>query len=241
MSPAGTATRYEYFVCAGRHEGAPTAASVPCQSTWSRTWSSEYQHLRLMPPAPRSSSASVRREFMAANEQLVAERARQQQRHQQLQAERQKLLQAFYAGALPLELLKTEQAGSAASWRMATDYLQDADDPLYSTSSAPSRRPGAGPGLLPRLLPVRAEAAATVQPGLLQQAGWSLTTRPSRPAGLSPLPRYWRQTCQRARQPGGCGTDLQACHMAGGTTLRRPLTPETNEPPTAYAVRGSSF
>lgn len=90
----------------------------------------EYRSIRIRGGLADELQRQLRREFETAHEELLAERSRQQQRATHLEAERDKLLQAFYAGALPLDLLKREQDRISRELTVAAGYSQAADDRL---------------------------------------------------------------------------------------------------------------
>ena len=68
-----------------------------------------YRLVQLTAEGIEQTAAAVRAEIIDAQDDLHKTRARTQKHITRLEAERKKLLQAHYADAIPLELLKTEQ------------------------------------------------------------------------------------------------------------------------------------
>jgi site-specific DNA recombinase len=104
-------TVYPYFYClgrAGKRTGCTQRAILidgveeAVIEEWARRDLSKAERQDL--------EAFVLEELQIRRREGDAERKRQEHRIQQLHDERQKLLQAHYAGAIPLELLKSEQA-----------------------------------------------------------------------------------------------------------------------------------
>jgi site-specific DNA recombinase len=74
-------------------------------------------------------------EFEAVRQEAEQERTRLLKRQQRLLAERDKLLQAHYAEAIPLDLLKTEQDRIRNSLGQVSDRLSGTDT-QYNTCEA---------------------------------------------------------------------------------------------------------
>jgi site-specific DNA recombinase len=116
--------RYEYFFCVGRQqkrtECTQSAAPLDVVEThveekWRQVRiSSGYR--RLLTPLLRQELTNRRKE--TERDQKVARR-----RIQHLQEQRRKLLEAHYAAAIPLDLLKEEQERIASELRVANDLL----------------------------------------------------------------------------------------------------------------------
>ncbi len=101
---------YPYFVCSGRHQKRTdcTFRAILIE-TVERKVVSHYATQQLEPTVRVALEAGLTEEFQAFDEEVDAERKLLDTRKQQLLAERSKLLQAHYADAIPLDLLKTEQ------------------------------------------------------------------------------------------------------------------------------------
>ncbi|WP_204693292.1 recombinase family protein [Geodermatophilus bullaregiensis] len=233
-------TRYEYFICAGRHERRTDCRqrALPIDVVEDLV-EQEYQTIRLDAAAAAELQRLLRQEFRAANEQLVAERARQQHRREQLQAEREKLLQAFYAGALPLDLLRSEQERISRELAIAAAYLQDADERLQRVL-----------GTLDDALALAQDcyrAYALAEPKLRRQFNQvffakllvfddeSVNRELAEPFRLLLAPEVQRDLRLRSITIA----ELQALSHGWQTTARRPSASRQNEPLTASAVRGS--
>ncbi len=103
-------TVYEYFVCLGRHQKRTTCTkrAMPIDLIEDLV----AQHYRsLVLPAARVAEVIQAVEDFLSHHQVDGEIEQRQQtaRIEQLNAERLKLLQAHYADAIPLDLLRTEQ------------------------------------------------------------------------------------------------------------------------------------
>jgi site-specific DNA recombinase len=101
---------YPYFVCAGRHSKRTTSErrAVPIDYV---EWLIEehYRTVQLDPTVIEAVRAAVVQDFDQQMSHGSAELTRLTTRRRDLEAERVKLLQAHYADAVPLDLLKTEQ------------------------------------------------------------------------------------------------------------------------------------
>ena len=105
----GNGGRYSYFVCLGRKRGVACNLKALQVEAVERALERRWKIVRVN----EHSKAGIRR---VLSEDLEDERAEaetdrrvQQRRIQKLKDERQKLLDGYYAGAIPLDLLKTEQ------------------------------------------------------------------------------------------------------------------------------------
>ncbi len=101
---------YPYFCCAGRH-GKHTDCTFKYVliDTVERKVESLYMDYRLEPDLRVSIERALILEFETVRKEAAAEQARLLKRQQRLMAERAKLLQAHYAEAIPIDLLKSEQ------------------------------------------------------------------------------------------------------------------------------------
>ena len=76
-----------------------------------------WQGVRMNPKRGAELDAVVREDLSGAREEATRERNLQQRRLQQFDTERKKLLDAYYAGAVPMDLLRSEQS------RIGTEIL----------------------------------------------------------------------------------------------------------------------
>lgn len=116
-------TVYPYFFCLGRQEKRTgciqrTVRIEAVEDKIIELWERE----RLTAIQRDELETFVRSELRTLDERNANERTRQQLRIDQLKSERQKLLQAHYADALPLELMKSEQQRIASDLRNAEEY-----------------------------------------------------------------------------------------------------------------------
>ena len=125
-----TSSTYHYFVCARRHRVHDcTFKAVLIDEVEARV-AELYQQIRLSSDDRREIERYLRAEFeyIQANRQQDIQRLTTRQ--QQLEDQRHKLLEAHYAGAIPLDLLKKEQdqltSGILAIQRELDGYTADA-------------------------------------------------------------------------------------------------------------------
>ena len=125
-----TSSTYHYFVCARRHRVHDcTFKAVLIDEVEARV-AELYQQIRLSSDDRRDIERYLRAEFahIQANRQQDIQRLTTRQ--QQLEDQRHKLLEAHYAGAIPLDLLKKEQdqltSGILAIQRELDGYTADA-------------------------------------------------------------------------------------------------------------------
>ena len=103
-------TRYPYYFCVGRHQKRTT-----CMLTHRPIALVEEQieaHYRLVQLTAKGLDVTaqvIEEDIAEQQDSVLAERQRQQQRLLQLDDERTKLMQAHYAEAVPLDLMKREQ------------------------------------------------------------------------------------------------------------------------------------
>lgn len=120
-------TVYPYFYCLGRAE-----KRTGCNQKVvliDEVEAKVVEEYRLHEPTVderRELEAFVRAELTDHHEEQAAERERQQHRIYRLESERQKLLQAHYVGAVPLDLLKSEQQRILAELGTAEHLLNAA-------------------------------------------------------------------------------------------------------------------
>ena len=103
---------YEYFVCLGRHSKKQpdctfrAALAEQIEDEVARL----YQRIRLHPAARRQLEQTLHAQLTELSEQTAQELDDLTANRRRLERQREKLLQAHYADAIPLETLKTEQA-----------------------------------------------------------------------------------------------------------------------------------
>lgn len=109
-------TIYPYFVCASRHGGRGdcTRQAMLIEQV-ERLIERFYAKVQLDPETTQAVSAMIHARFDEMMAEGAAELADLASRRTQLEGEQQKLLQAHYAGAIPLDLLKKEQDRITAS------------------------------------------------------------------------------------------------------------------------------
>lgn len=101
---------YPYFICLGRHQKTTDctqrAVLIPVVEEGVEE---EYRHRRLDPGLRDQIEAMLRDELSEAQRSAEAENSQLVPQKERLTNERSRLLQAHYAGAVPLDLLKSEQ------------------------------------------------------------------------------------------------------------------------------------
>lgn len=109
-------TIYPYFVCASRHGGRGTCTQQAMRiEQVERLVEHFYVKVQVDPEAIEAVSGMMHARFDEIMAEGAAELADLASRRTQLEGEQQKLLQAHYAGAIPLDLLKREQDRITAS------------------------------------------------------------------------------------------------------------------------------
>ncbi len=109
-------TIYPYFVCASRHGGRGTCTrQAMLIEQVERLVERFYTKVQIDPETIEAVSAMIHARFDEMMAEGAAELADLASRRTQLEGEQQKLLQAHYAGAIPLDLLKKEQDRITAS------------------------------------------------------------------------------------------------------------------------------
>lgn len=130
-------------------------------------------------------------------EQAEAEATRQRKRLAKLTEEREKLLHAYYAGAVPIDLLRQEQDRLTTEANQAERHIEvaEASSPISRTPSA--RRsicsPIANAPTWPRPVIYGGNGTRRSSSGW-----WSTTTRSVRPRSPSRSPRSPIRSCPRA-------------------------------------------
>ena len=120
-------TVYPYFVCSGR-----TRRTTDCSrqamdvGVVEELIEAEYRSIALSPELRDSVEVLVLEEFDRMHADTERHRADVERRVHDLKAQRAKLLEAHYAGAIPLDLLKSEQERIAAALATAESELEGA-------------------------------------------------------------------------------------------------------------------
>ena len=102
--------RYAYYFCVGRHQKRTdcTLTHRPIELVEQQI-EEHYRTVALSAIGLRQTGEAILEELAAEQLHLIEERKRAEERLRQLTDERMKLLQAHYVGAVPIDLLKTEQ------------------------------------------------------------------------------------------------------------------------------------
>ena len=102
---------YPYFVCLGRHQKRTdcTFKAVLIETVEEKVID-HYGTVQISPKTRDMIELRLSEDFAAFRQEIVVERKALEKHKNRLLAERAKLLQAHYAEAVPLDLLKTEQA-----------------------------------------------------------------------------------------------------------------------------------
>ena len=110
LSTSATGMKYPYFYCAGRHSKRTkcTLRSVLIYEV-EKKLEEHYKRMQLEPSFRVNVEAMIRDEFRNTREQVETEQGDLKREQARLERERQKLLEAHYAGAVPIDLLKREQ------------------------------------------------------------------------------------------------------------------------------------
>ena len=109
-STSHTGRVYPYYFCLGRHQKRTTCMLKhrPIQ-TIENLIEDHYQLVQLTAEGIEETADAVQAEIASAQDDLQTQRSQTKKLISRLETERAKLLQAHYADAVPLELLKTEQ------------------------------------------------------------------------------------------------------------------------------------
>ncbi len=119
---------YPYFICVGRQQGRTicTQRAIRIDET-EEAVAAYYTAIRLTKDQASEVQAFVLDELARLRIEGKRERGIQDRRLRRLQGERKKLLDAHYAGAIPLELLKSEQNRITTEITSAQDRLAAVD------------------------------------------------------------------------------------------------------------------
>jgi DNA invertase Pin-like site-specific DNA recombinase len=109
-STSATGMKYPYFSCAGRHSKRTncTLRSVLIYEV-ERKLEEHYLRMQLEPSFRANVEEMIRDEFRSTRENVEAEQGDLKREKEKLERERRKLMEAHYAGAVPIDLLGQEQ------------------------------------------------------------------------------------------------------------------------------------
>jgi len=123
----GNGGRYPYFYCMGRARGTGCEQPYVAVDLIETAVERAYGEVKL----PRRQAELVRGKLRQAlggmSEQTEAEATRQRKRLAKLTEEREKLLHAYYAGALPVDLLRAEQDRLTTEATQAERHIEAAE------------------------------------------------------------------------------------------------------------------
>ncbi len=129
-------SRYAYFICSGRHtKRTECTRQAMLVDTIADLIEREYRTIALSPDLRDHVDQLVNEDFDALHAAAETERRDLAARRTKLIAQRQKLLDAHYAGAIPLDLLKTEQ-DRIASQLLNVEQRLDAANTTYEAARA---------------------------------------------------------------------------------------------------------
>jgi site-specific DNA recombinase len=121
-------TEYPYLVCSGRvRKTSDCTRQAMLVEHIEELIEDEYRTLALAPELRDSIEALILEDFDALHETSEKDRKQLDAQRIELTAQRQKLLDAHYAGAIPIELLKTEQDRIARQLSRIQEHLAAAD------------------------------------------------------------------------------------------------------------------
>jgi site-specific DNA recombinase len=163
----GNGGTYPYFFCVARMKG--TGCSQPYVPVELIEQAVERAYAQGRLPAERVAAirAKLDQALAGMRERAEAEAARQRHRLAQLTGEREKLLHAYYAGAVPVDLLKQEQDRLATEITQAERHLEIAEQSFGDVPATleKARRPRR------RRCGRRRRGAARSEPGSIGGAG----------------------------------------------------------------------
>ncbi|WP_201732180.1 recombinase family protein [Acidithrix sp. C25] len=101
---------YPYFYCAGRHSKRTTCTQRAALIYEVETkLEQHYQHIQLDTEFRGRVEAMIREEFVSSRAQIEEKKRELKREQEKLERQRQKLMEAHYAGAIPVDLLGSEQ------------------------------------------------------------------------------------------------------------------------------------
>jgi site-specific DNA recombinase len=115
-------TRYPYFVCLGRHQKRTNCTLKYVRiETIEELVTEHYRSIQLTPAERELVETRLSLDFATFREEVEVERQALERQKQRLLVERTKLLQAHYADAIPLDLMRSEQTRIADQ----LDYIKE--------------------------------------------------------------------------------------------------------------------
>jgi site-specific DNA recombinase len=118
-------TRYPYFVCLGRHQKRTNCTLKYVRiETVEELVTEHYRSIQLTPAERELVEARLSLDFATFREEVEVERQALERQKQRLLVERTKLLQAHYADAIPLDLMRSEQTRIADQLEYIKERLE---------------------------------------------------------------------------------------------------------------------
>jgi site-specific DNA recombinase len=243
-------TVYPYFCCLGRHgKHNDCTKKAVLIKTIKENVQDLYKRVQLAPELRDAIELTLIEELEAIGEEARLERTSLEKRHARLLSEQAKLMQAHYAGAVPVHLLKSEQQRLDRELGQARQRLQALDSDIDTTranlttaldyaSNAYKAYTGSGPRnrrhlnqfFFTRLIveddnSITAELnepyAILLSPHVIQAATRHHATMASR---ATPRVARTASGTKKPRRPSGPRRGLNYEVMVGGTGLE-PVTP----------------
>lgn len=140
-----TGKYYDYFICIGRHRRRTNCARKAVLVSRVEDY---YRSFAVPAEQIEEIRAGVEEEFARLQAVAGTDLARSRRRLQQVQDQRQKLLDARYRGAIPVDILRNEMSRLTSELASAETELSTANatlTDLQGSSSAPSQRPATAP------------------------------------------------------------------------------------------------
>ena len=127
-------TVYPYFCCLGRHgKHNDCTKKAVLIKTIKENVQDLYKRVQLAPELRDAIELTLIEELEAIGEEARLERTSLEKRHARLLSEQAKLMQAHYAGAVPVHLLKSEQQRLDRELGQARQRLQALDSDIDTT------------------------------------------------------------------------------------------------------------
>jgi site-specific DNA recombinase len=123
----GNGGRYPYFFCLGRTRGTGCKQPYVPVDLIETAVERAYGEVRLPGDQAKRVREKLGKALAGIREQAEAEATRQRQRLVKLGEEREKLLHAYYAGAVPVDLLRSEQDRLSTETSQAERHLEAAE------------------------------------------------------------------------------------------------------------------
>ena len=123
----GNGGTYPYFFCIARMRGTGCEQPYVPVELVERAVEDAYAHVRLSAVQAELARAKLDQALASMREQAEQEAARQRRRCAKLTGKREKLLHAYYAGAVPVDLLRQEQDRLASEIAQAERHLETAE------------------------------------------------------------------------------------------------------------------